>query len=66
MSKAKTREQEYIEMQHDEIIRLRAVLKEIVSLDPGLHSAEGYNEWGEADCFAKAQGIAKEALERKP
>ncbi len=65
MNKAKTLGQAFIEAT-EEIERLRAALQDIVALDPGLHSAEGDNEWGEADCFGKAQGIAKEALERKP
>ena len=41
---------------------LRAALQEIASLDPETHSPEGYNEWGQADCFTKAQTIAREAL----
>ena len=45
-----------------EVVRLRTALDAIVSLDPGSDSVEGYNEWGEADCFYKAQALAREAL----
>lgn len=46
----------------DEIERLRAALKSIAELHPDKDSDEGFNEWGEADCFRKAQTIAGAAL----
>ena len=45
-----------------EIERLREVLAKITALDPDVDSEEGMNEWGEADCFNKAQQIARAAL----
>jgi len=36
-----------------------AALLSIAALDPTKDSDEGYNEWGEADCFRKAQEIAR-------
>jgi hypothetical protein len=45
-----------------EVGRLRGALEKISELDPELHSSEGYNEWGEADCFNQAQTIARAAL----
>lgn len=41
---------------------LRSELQRIVQLDPSKNSQEGFNEWGEADCFRLAQEIAKKAL----
>lgn len=41
---------------------LRKALTEAAFLNPSVDSVEGYNEWGEADCFNKAQGIACAAL----
>jgi hypothetical protein len=46
----------------DEIERLRAVLERIGAMDPATDGIEGYNEWGEADCFHKAQSAALMAL----
>ncbi|HZF98289.1 MAG TPA: hypothetical protein VEY92_08615 [Pseudoxanthomonas sp.] len=37
-------------------------LTEIAALDPREDSLEGFNEWGEAECFEKAQSIARAAL----
>lgn len=37
---------------------MAAKLAGIVALGPSKDSDEGYNEWGEADCFRKAQVIA--------
>lgn len=37
-------------------------LRLIAELDPLTDSDEGYNEWGEADCFRQAQIIARSAL----
>lgn len=42
--------------------RYRKALREIQRLNPA-HTQEGYNEWGEAYCFQRAQVIADEALE---
>jgi hypothetical protein len=41
---------------------LRKALDRIAALDPSVDSDQGWNEWGEADCFDKAQEIAKAAL----
>jgi len=48
----------------DEIELLRDALVAIRALDPATDSPEGYNEWGEADCFRSAQAIAVNALTR--
>lgn len=45
-----------------ELARYKAALERITSLNPSEDSEEGYNEWGEADCFRQAQRIADEAL----
>jgi hypothetical protein len=37
-------------------------LEQIAALHPDKDSDEGYNEWGEAECFRKAQRIANKAL----
>ncbi len=39
-------------------------LQKINSLDPSVDSSEGFNEWGEADCFNQAQTIARAILKR--
>jgi ribosomal protein L16 Arg81 hydroxylase len=44
---------------------LRKALNKIANLDPKFDSDEGFNEWGEADCFIKAQKIALAATEPK-
>lgn len=41
--------------------RYRKALKKIRRMNPA-DSPEGYNEWGEAYCFQRAQDIAGEAL----
>lgn len=41
---------------------LESALREIAALDPNTDSVEGFNEWGEADCFRKAQDRARAAL----
>lgn len=51
-----------VEKADAEIVRLKEALERIVSLNPSEDSSEGYNEWGEADCFNQAQKIANEAL----
>ena len=40
------------------IAELEAAMKLIAELHPEKDSDEGYNEWGEADCFNQAQIIA--------
>jgi hypothetical protein len=40
----------------------RAALERITELNPSEDSEEGYNEWGEADCFRQARRIAGQAL----
>lgn len=48
---------------HAEMVdRLMEALRTITTLDPDKDSTEGFNEWGEADCFNKAQTIARAAL----
>ena len=44
------------------LLDLWEATEKIASLDPSTDSEEGYNEWGEADCFGQAQKIAKAAL----
>lgn len=46
-----------------EVEGLRSSLTLIANLDPETDSAQGFNEWGEADCFGKAQEIARKAIE---
>lgn len=41
----------------------RKALRKILQLSPA-DTQEGYNEWGEAYCFQRAQDIAKGALEK--
>lgn len=41
-----------------------AALGQIAALDPAKDSSEGFNEWGEADCFKKAQAIAQAAIKK--
>lgn len=38
--------------------------KRIAALDPETDSKDGFNEWGEAECFGKAQEISRAALAR--
>lgn len=45
-----------------EIKRMRAALNRISALNPETDSDEGYNEWGQADCFEQAKTIAIAAL----
>ena len=45
-----------------ELSRYKRALKEIAALHPAEDSEEGYNEWGEADCFRQAQALADKAL----
>jgi hypothetical protein len=40
----------------------RHTLEAIARLDPEKDSPKGFNEWGEADCFNKAQAMASEVL----
>ena len=40
-------------------------LQAILELNPA-ETAEGYNEWGEAMCFHRAQAIAEAALTNEP
>lgn len=44
---------------------VRAALERIAALHPDTDSSEGMNEWGEAECFSKAQQIADAALAGK-
>ena len=45
-----------------DIENLYAALKYIAALDPEKDSDEGFNEWGEADCFRLSQQRAKAAI----
>jgi hypothetical protein len=49
-----------------EIERLINALREIAGMDPNTDSEEGYNEWGEADCFRRVREIAEKALDNRP
>ena len=42
--------------------RLFTTLLVIAAMNPEVDSAEGFNEWGEAECFNKAQALARDAL----
>lgn len=46
------------------VAELIEALRNIVALDPATDSDSGRNEWGEAECFDKAQEIASTALAR--
>ena len=48
--------------QLDEIGRYREALEKIAALDPEKDSTEGFNEWGEAECFDLAKEIARQAF----
>ena len=41
---------------------LRDALEAIAALDPATNSEDGFNEWGEADCFRQAQALARKVL----
>jgi hypothetical protein len=56
------RDEDKNKMKQSEVMRLREALKKISALDAAKDSKEGWNEWGESDCFRKAQRIAREAL----
>jgi hypothetical protein len=56
---------EEAEQQTRLIARLQASLELICDLDPNIHSSDGMNEWGEADCFTQAQTIAKASLKER-
>ena len=43
---------------------LLEALQKIADLDPEEDSSEGYNEWGEAECFNIAQKIADAAIKK--
>lgn len=47
---------------YSELDRLTNALNAIAQLDPRHDSEDGWNEWGCATCFHKAQVIANEAL----
>ena len=49
-----------------EIERLRAALRTISELHPDKDSDEGYNEWGEAECFGKAKELSNAAMKETP
>lgn len=44
--------------------KLLEALKRIADLNPDDNSTEGFNEWGEADCFQQAQTLARAAIKR--
>jgi hypothetical protein len=46
------------------VTELEKALREISQLDPS-DTKNGFNEWGEAECFNKAQDLAKRAMEGK-
>ena len=45
-----------------ELAAARAVLKTISEIHPDKDSDEGFNEWGEAECYRKAVDVAQAAL----
>jgi hypothetical protein len=47
---------------NSDIANLKEALEKIATLNLSNDSTEGYNEWGEADCFKQAQAIAWDAL----
>lgn len=51
-----------IDLQGKQLVTMRDALVKITELDPEKDSTEGYNEWGEAECFNKAQKLAREVL----
>ncbi len=44
------------------IAELEAALRDIAALDPHVDSSDGFNEWGECDCFRQAKDKARAAL----
>ena len=46
----------------DMAFQMQKALQEILALHPS-NTDEGYNEWGEAECFVKARRIALNTLE---
>jgi hypothetical protein len=59
-------QQVIIDDQAKQIDTLRKALNKIANLDPEFDSDEGFNEWGEADCFIQAQKIAIAAAAPQP
>lgn len=55
---------EQMESDRKQALVWRDALHKIAALDPAVDSDEGYNEWGEADCFRKAQAIAAPGANR--
>lgn len=47
---------------YSQLDRMTDALSEIAQLDPRHDSQDGWNEWGCASCFHKAQEIANKAL----
>lgn len=45
----------------DMAFQLQTALQAILALDPA-ETDEGYNEWGEAECFCKARRIALDTM----
>lgn len=50
------------ELKNSEAMIYREALEQISDLNAERDSDEGWNEWGESDCFRQAQQIAKDAL----
>ena len=46
----------------DMAFQMQKALEEILALNPG-DTDEGYNEWGEAECFSRAKSIAFKTFE---
>jgi len=49
----------HVEICKARVKKAKAKLKAIAALDPLEDSEYGFNEWGEAECFRKAQELAK-------
>jgi hypothetical protein len=47
----------------DRLDAAERALARIADLDASIHSEEGYNEWGEADCFHQARDLARAAMQ---
>ena len=51
-------------MRYLEFLYEEALLR-IANLDPEKDSEDGFNEWGESDCFRQAQAIAEAVIIRR-
>lgn len=47
----------------DMALKMQQALKDILALNPA-DTEEGYNEWGEAECFVRARRIALDTFDQ--